>query len=236
MAQRDYMPAISQMEHKNQYLNAFSNAYSKLLSPTKSRQTSPERPCEWLLHVLWLCDLLCKDRCGTCSHRCLKAMSKVTVDNRTLYPNRMRGQEFQASGLPKYIKIVEVGPRDGLQNEKVIVPTDIKIELINRLSRTGLPAIEVTSFVSSKWVPQMADHKEVMRGIERHPGVQYPVLTPNLQGFHSAIAAGATEVSVFGAASESFSKMNINCSIEESIEKFEEVAKSARNMNIPVRG
>uniref|UniRef100_A0A8V0X8H1 hydroxymethylglutaryl-CoA lyase n=1 Tax=Gallus gallus TaxID=9031 RepID=A0A8V0X8H1_CHICK len=144
------------------------------------------------------------------------------------------GQESQASGLPEYVKIVEVGPRDGLQNEKVIVPTDTKIELINRLSKTGLPAIEVTSFVSSKWVPQMADHKEVMRGIERHPGVQYPVLTPNLKGFHSAIAAGATEVSVFGAASESFSKMNINCSIEESIEKFEEVAKSARNMNIPV--
>ncbi|XP_065535230.1 3-hydroxymethyl-3-methylglutaryl-CoA lyase, cytoplasmic isoform X2 [Lathamus discolor] len=115
-----------------------------------------------------------------------------------------RGQESQASGLPAYIKIVEVGPRDGLQNEKVIVPTDIKIELINRLSKTGLPAIEVTSFVSSKWVPQ--------------------------------IAAGATEVSVFGAASETFSKMNINCSIEESIEKFEDVAKSARNMNIPVRG
>ncbi|XP_062428901.1 3-hydroxymethyl-3-methylglutaryl-CoA lyase, cytoplasmic isoform X3 [Rhea pennata] len=146
------------------------------------------------------------------------------------------GQESKTSGLPEYVKIVEVGPRDGLQNEKVIVPTDIKIELINRLSKTGLPAIEVTSFVSSKWVPQMADHKEVMRGIERHPGVQYPVLTPNLQGFHSAIAAGATEVSVFGAASESFSKMNINCSIEESIDKFEEVAKAARNMNIPVRG
>ncbi|KAF2987274.1 hypothetical protein EK904_000085 [Melospiza melodia maxima] len=165
-------------------------------------------------------------------------------------------EEPQASGLPEYIKIVEVGPRDGLQNEKVIVPTDIKIELINQLSKTGLPAIEVTSFVSSKWVPQvrkissihnyfnlnaipfiyMADHKEVMRGIERHPGVQYPVLTPNLQGFHSAIAAGATEVSVFGAASESFSKMNINCSIEESIERFEEVTKSARSMNIPVRG
>ncbi|NXP30635.1 HMGC2 protein, partial [Leiothrix lutea] len=145
-------------------------------------------------------------------------------------------QEPQASGLPEYIKIVEVGPRDGLQNEKVIVPTDIKIELINQLSKTGLPAIEVTSFVSSKWVPQMADHEEVMRGIERHPGVQYPVLTPNLQGFHAAIAAGATEVSVFGAASESFSKMNINCSIEESIERFEEVIKSARNMNIPVRG
>ncbi|NXX76907.1 HMGC2 protein, partial [Urocolius indicus] len=145
-------------------------------------------------------------------------------------------QESEASGLPEYVKIVEVGPRDGLQNEKVIVPTDTKIEFINRLSKTGLPAIEVTSFVSSKWVPQMADHNEVLRGIERHPGVQYPVLTPNLQGFHSAIAAGATEVSIFGAASESFSKMNINCSIEESIEKFEEVVKSARNMNIPVRG
>ncbi|XP_014804072.1 PREDICTED: 3-hydroxymethyl-3-methylglutaryl-CoA lyase, cytoplasmic-like [Calidris pugnax] len=153
-----------------------------------------------------------------------------------VHPNRAHGLESQASGLPEYIKIVEVGPRDGLQNEKVIVPTDIKIELINRLSKTGLPAVEVTSFVSSKWVPQMADHKEVMRGIERHPGVQYPVLTPNLHGFHSAIAAGATEVSVFGAASESFSKMNINCSIEESIEKFEDVVKSARNMNIPVRG
>ncbi|XP_027310888.2 3-hydroxymethyl-3-methylglutaryl-CoA lyase, cytoplasmic isoform X5 [Anas platyrhynchos] len=149
-------------------------------------------------------------------------------------PPPQPGQESQTSGLPEYIKIVEVGPRDGLQNEKVIVPTDIKIELINRLSKTGLSAIEVTSFVSSKWVPQMADHNEVMRGIERHPGVRYPVLTPNLQGFHNAIAAGATEVSVFGAASESFSKMNINCSIEESIEKFEEVVKSARNMNIPV--
>ncbi|XP_038253714.1 3-hydroxymethyl-3-methylglutaryl-CoA lyase, cytoplasmic isoform X2 [Dermochelys coriacea] len=114
------------------------------------------------------------------------------------------GQEFQISGLPDYVKIVEVGPRDGLQNEKVTVPTDIKIKLINRLSKAGLSVIEATSFVSSKWVPQ--------------------------------IAAGATEISVFGAASESFNKMNINCSIEESIEKFEEVTKSARNMNIPVRG
>ncbi|KAM9018843.1 3-hydroxymethyl-3-methylglutaryl-CoA lyase, cytoplasmic isoform 4-T4 [Ara ararauna] len=161
---------------------------------------------------------------------------KMKCDSRMDWESHQQGMESQASGLPAYVKIVEVGPRDGLQNEKVIVPTDIKIELINRLSKTGLPAIEVTSFVSSRWVPQMADHKEVMRGIERHPGVQYPVLTPNLQGFHAAIAAGATEVSVFGAASETFSKMNINCSIEESIEKFEDVAKSARNMNIPVRG
>ncbi|XP_011373319.1 3-hydroxymethyl-3-methylglutaryl-CoA lyase, cytoplasmic isoform X2 [Pteropus medius] len=113
-------------------------------------------------------------------------------------------ESSQLSGLPEYVKIVEVGPRDGLQNEKVIVPTDVKIEFINQLSQTGLSVIEVTSFVPSKWVPQ--------------------------------VAAGATEVSVFGAASESFSKKNINCSIEESMEKFEEVIKSARHMNIPVRG
>ncbi|XP_044109035.1 3-hydroxymethyl-3-methylglutaryl-CoA lyase, cytoplasmic isoform X2 [Neovison vison] len=142
----------------------------------------------------------------------------------------------QLSGLPEYVKIVEVGPRDGLQNEKVIVPTDIKIEFINQLSQTGLSVIEVTSFVSSRWVPQMADHSEVMKGIHQYPGVRYPVLTPNLQGFHRAVAAGATEISVFGAASESFSKKNINCSIEESMQKFEEVVKSARHMNIPVRG
>uniref|UniRef100_A0A8W4FF76 hydroxymethylglutaryl-CoA lyase n=1 Tax=Sus scrofa TaxID=9823 RepID=A0A8W4FF76_PIG len=115
------------------------------------------------------------------------------------------------SGLPEYVKIVEVGPRDGLQNEKVIVPTDIKIEFINQLSQTGLSVIEVTSFVSSRWIPQMADHTEVMKGIRQYPGIRYPVLTPNLQGFHRAVAAGATEVSVFGAASESFSKkMGIN--------------------------
>ncbi|XP_066496946.1 3-hydroxymethyl-3-methylglutaryl-CoA lyase, cytoplasmic isoform X3 [Tiliqua scincoides] len=144
--------------------------------------------------------------------------------------------ELFASGFPEFVKIVEVGPRDGLQNEKAIVPTDVKIGLINQLSKAGLPVIEVTSFVSSKWVPQMADHTEVMRGIEQYPGVRYPVLTPNLQGFHSAIAAGAREVSVFGAASESFSKMNINCTIDESMERFEKVVKSAKKMNIPVRG
>ncbi|XP_055972869.1 3-hydroxymethyl-3-methylglutaryl-CoA lyase, cytoplasmic isoform X2 [Sorex fumeus] len=145
-------------------------------------------------------------------------------------------QAFQLSGLPEYVKIVEVGPRDGLQNEKVIVPTDVKIEFINRLSQTGLSVIEVTSFVSSRWVPQMADHTEVMKGIHQYPDIRYPVLTPNLQGFYHAIAAGATEISVFGAASELFSKKNINCSIEESMEKFEEVVKSARHMSIPVRG
>ncbi|XP_032071049.1 3-hydroxymethyl-3-methylglutaryl-CoA lyase, cytoplasmic [Thamnophis elegans] len=148
----------------------------------------------------------------------------------------VRLRELLTSGFPEFVKIVEVGPRDGLQNEKAILPTDVKIELIDQLSQTGLSVIEVTSFVSSKWVPQMADHTEVMKGIKQYPGVRYPVLTPNLHGFYSAMAAGATEVSVFGAASETFSKININCTIEESLDRFEAVVKSARNMGIPVRG
>ncbi|XP_055358513.1 3-hydroxy-3-methylglutaryl-CoA lyase, cytoplasmic isoform X2 [Betta splendens] len=127
---------------------------------------------------------------------------------------------------PKYVKIVEVGPRDGLQNEK----------LIDMLSRTGLPVIEATSFVSSKWVPQMADHTDVLRGLHRAPRVQYPVLTPNMQGFQDAVAAGATEVAVFGSASETFSKKNINCSIDESMLRFEEVINAAKEQHIPVRG
>ncbi|KAM3606428.1 uncharacterized protein V6R79_016006 [Siganus canaliculatus] len=137
---------------------------------------------------------------------------------------------------PKFVKIVEVGPRDGLQNEKEIVPTGVKIQLIDMLSGTGLPAIEATSFVSSKWVPQMADHTDVLRGIQRAPHVQYPVLTPNIQGFQDAVAAGATEVAVFGSASETFSKRNINCSIDESFERFEEVIGAAKKLQIPVRG
>ncbi|OCT80545.1 hydroxymethylglutaryl-CoA lyase, mitochondrial [Xenopus laevis] len=148
----------------------------------------------------------------------------------------LQEQESPPIGLPPHVKIVEVGPRDGLQNEKEFVPTDVKIEFIDQLSDTGLPAIEVTSFVSSKWVPQLSDHTEVMQGIKKHPGVRYPVLTPNIRGFHSAIAAGATEVSVFGAASETFSRMNINCSIEESMTRFEDIIKAAGNLNVPVRG
>ncbi|XP_058879950.1 3-hydroxy-3-methylglutaryl-CoA lyase, cytoplasmic [Acipenser ruthenus] len=140
------------------------------------------------------------------------------------------------TGLPEYVKIVEVGPRDGLQNEKEIIPTRTKIHLIDLLSESGLTVIEATSFVSSKWVPQMADHTEVLLGIKRHPHIQYPVLTPNMQGFQAAVAAGATEVAVFGTASESFSRKNINCSIEESLQRFEEVIKSAKAVNIPVRG
>lgn len=138
--------------------------------------------------------------------------------------------------LPREVKIVEVGPRDGLQNEPQAVATKVKIELINRLSATGLRAVEATSFVSPKWVPQMADSRQVMAGIARRTGVTYPVLTPNLQGLDGAIAAGATEVAVFGAASESFSQKNINCSIDQSIERFAPVIAKATGLGMQVRG
>ena len=138
--------------------------------------------------------------------------------------------------LPSRVRIVDVGPRDGLQNEKGEVPTAIKLELIDRLGDAGLRSIEATAFVSPKWIPQMADHTEVLEGIRRRPGVSYPVLTPNLKGFEAAKAAGATEVAVFGAASESFSKKNINCSIAESLERFRPVVDAAKASNIKVRG
>ncbi|XP_007574236.1 PREDICTED: hydroxymethylglutaryl-CoA lyase, mitochondrial isoform X1 [Poecilia mexicana] len=141
-----------------------------------------------------------------------------------------------AHALPQTVKIVEVGPRDGLQNEKTVVPTEAKINLINMLSESGLPVIEATSFVSPKWVPQMADQVEVMKGISKKPGVSYPVLTPNLKGFQAALKAGASEVAIFGAASELFSKKNINCSVEESLQRFEEVMKAAKEAAVPVRG
>ena len=138
--------------------------------------------------------------------------------------------------LPRKVRIVEVGPRDGLQNEPKSVPTDVKVELIERLADAGLKAIEATAFVSPKWVPQMADSAQVMAGIRRRPGVAYPVLVPNMQGLDAAIAAGAAEVAVFGAASESFSRRNINCSIAESLERFRPVAKKARDRGMRVRG
>jgi hydroxymethylglutaryl-CoA lyase len=134
------------------------------------------------------------------------------------------------------IRIVEVGPRDGLQNEPREVPTATKVELIERLADAGLPAVEATAFVSPKWVPQMADHTEVLERIKRKPGVDYPVLAPNLKGFEAARAAGATEVAIFGAASEAFSQKNINCSIAESLERFRPVARAAREHGIKVRG
>jgi hydroxymethylglutaryl-CoA lyase len=136
----------------------------------------------------------------------------------------------------KSARIVEVGPRDGLQNEPGEVPTEVKLELIERLADAGLPAIEATAFVSPKWIPQMADHTEVLERLRRKPGVSYPVLTPNLKGFEAARAAGAKEVAVFGAASEAFSKKNINCSIAESLERFRPIASEAAKSHIKVRG
>jgi hydroxymethylglutaryl-CoA lyase len=138
--------------------------------------------------------------------------------------------------LPASVKIVEVGPRDGLQNESQQVPAEVKMELINRLGRAGLSVIEAGSFVSPKWVPQMASSGEVLLGIEQLPGVNYPVLTPNMRGLESALEAGAREIAIFAAASESFTRKNINCSIEESIERYREVVERALGEGIPVRG
>jgi len=138
--------------------------------------------------------------------------------------------------LPRQVKIVEVGPRDGLQNEKQQVPTATKVELIERLGAAGLRAIEATAFVSPKWVPQMADNAEVMARIARRDGVAYPVLVPNEKGLAAALAAGAKEVAVFGAASEAFSQKNINCSVAESLERFRPVVAAAKKADVAVRG
>ncbi len=138
--------------------------------------------------------------------------------------------------LPRKVKLVEVGARDGLQNEKQPVATADKIALVHLLQRAGLREIEVTSFVSPKWVPQMADNAQVMAGIERRSDVRYSVLTPNLQGFEAALASKPDEIVVFCAASEAFSRKNINCSIAESIERFEPVVRAARDAGIKVRG
>jgi hydroxymethylglutaryl-CoA lyase len=141
--------------------------------------------------------------------------------------------------MTESVRIVEVGPRDGLQNEKQVVTTATKLELIERLAAAGVRDIEATSFVSPKWVPQMADHAEIMAGLpsaQRYPGVNYPVLTPNMKGFEAAVAAGAREVAVFAAASEAFSQKNINCSIAESITRFEPVFAAAKAHGVRVRG
>jgi len=140
------------------------------------------------------------------------------------------------ASYPSRVKLVDVGPRDGLQNEKSPVPAAVKIALVHRLQDAGLREVEVTSFVSPKWVPQMADNAEVMAGIQRKPGVRYSVLTPNLKGFETALASRPDEVVVFGAASEAFSQKNINCGIAESIERFAPVTEAARAAGIYVRG
>ncbi|TYJ12340.1 hypothetical protein E1A91_A11G342700v1 [Gossypium mustelinum] len=138
--------------------------------------------------------------------------------------------------LPAHVKIVEVGPRDGLQNEKEIVPTSTKVQLIKMLVSSGLTVVEATSFVSPKWVPQLADAKDVMDAIQNIQGARFPVLTPNLKGFEAAVSAGAKEVAIFASASESFSKSNINCSIEDSLARFRDVVSAAREISLPVRG
>jgi hydroxymethylglutaryl-CoA lyase len=138
--------------------------------------------------------------------------------------------------LPKNVRLVDVGPRDGLQNEKASVPTDVKVALIDMLSDAGFPAVEATAFVSPKWVPQMADAAEVMARIRRKAGVRYPVLTPNRKGFDAALASGADEVAVFVAATESFSQKNINCSIAESLERARPVFDAAKANGVRVRG
>lgn len=141
-----------------------------------------------------------------------------------------------SSAMPSFVKVVEVGPRDGLQNEKKPVPTDIKIDFINRLSRTGLSYIEATSFVSAKWVPQMGDATEVSRGITEAPGVTYSALTPNIKGLESAIECGVKEVAIFAAASDAFSLRNINCNVLESFERFKPLMALAKSAGVRVRG
>lgn len=141
-----------------------------------------------------------------------------------------------ATVTPRAVRIVEVGPRDGLQNEAHIVPTSVKVELIDRLVASGLRYVEAASFVSAKWVPQMADAAAVMAAVARPAGVTYPVLVPNLKGLSAAIAAGAEEIAIFGAASEAFSKRNINCSIDESFARFGPVVEAARAAGLRVRG
>ncbi len=140
------------------------------------------------------------------------------------------------SSIPTRVRLIDVGPRDGLQNEKMPVPADVKIGLVQRLQDAGLQEIEVTSYVSPKWVPQMADNHAVMAGIQRKPGVRHAVLTPNLKGFEAALADRPDEIVVFGSASEAFSQKNINCSIAESIERFAPVVEAARASGIAVRG
>ncbi|MDQ2076457.1 hydroxymethylglutaryl-CoA lyase [Marinimicrobium sp. ABcell2] len=140
------------------------------------------------------------------------------------------------TAFPKRVRLVEVGPRDGLQNQARRLTTGQKIRLIEGLAQAGLDYLEAGSFVNPKWVPQMADSDQVLRGLHRQPGVTYAALTPNLKGFERALDAGATEVAVFAAASEAFSQKNINCSISESLTRFEPVMEAARAANLPVRG
>ncbi|XP_030453124.2 uncharacterized protein LOC115674763 isoform X1 [Syzygium oleosum] len=169
---------------------------------------------------------------NVCDARCF---STRDYTSHCVEKNTREGGKLLGS-IPRYVKIVEVGPRDGLQNEKDIVPTKVKVELIKMLVSSGLPVVEATSFVSPKWVPQLGDAKDVMEAIRNVEGARFPVLTPNLKGFEAAVAAGAKEVAVFASASESFSKSNINCSIEESLKRYHDVSLAAEKASVPIRG
>lgn len=160
------------------------------------------------------------------------------LSKRAILPSSVRNRvrSYATRQSSDFVKVVEVGPRDGLQNERKVVPTEVKVSFIDKLSATGLRSVEVTSFVSPKWVPQMADNSQVFQQIEKKDGVSYPVLVPNLKGLESAVAAGVKEIAVFGAASEAFSKANTNCSIEESIQNFKIVVEEAKKHNIRSRG
>lgn len=143
---------------------------------------------------------------------------------------------YSTPATSEFVKIVEVGPRDGLQNEKQVIPTPVKVELIQRLANAGLPVVEATSFVSPKWVPQMGDHNEVLTTIEKKAGVSYPVLTPNVRGVENALKAGAEEVAMFAAVTESFNKKNTNCSTKEALERVRQVTQAALDKGLKVRG
>uniref|UniRef100_A0A0D9XNU8 hydroxymethylglutaryl-CoA lyase n=1 Tax=Leersia perrieri TaxID=77586 RepID=A0A0D9XNU8_9ORYZ len=193
------------------------------------------------------------DDCSSSNYKHRNGGNNQTIFHSSAHSWHMQGQytdssrngvdmEFRALprkviwDLPRFVKIVEVGPRDGLQNEKSTVPASVKIELIHKLVASGLSVVEATSFVSPKWVPQLADAKDVLEGIRHVPDVRFPVLTPNLRGFEAAVAAGAKEVAVFASASESFSKSNINCTIKESLVRYRDVVSCAKKHGIRIRG
>eukprot|EP00729_Bicosta_minor_P005630 gene5630-912_t len=168
---------------------------------------------------------------GTCSAK------RFAIQRRNLGTSCTAQSLSSNLHLPEFVKIVEVGPRDGLQNEKQLVPTDIKVELIHMLVESGLQVVEATSFVSPKWVPQMADHVQVLNATsEFDQACSFPVLTPNMKGFEAAVAAGAKEVAIFTAASEGFVKRNINCTIDESLDRFGGVCELANSLGVKVRG
>lgn len=160
----------------------------------------------------------------------LSGLSKLNV-------SAIHLRHFSQKALPSLVRIVEVGPRDGLQNEKKVVPTEVKLNFISKLAQSGLTHVEATSFVSPKWVPQMADHNEIMTALkDDRSDVNYPVLVPNIKGLESALKVGVKEIAIFGAVSESFTQKNINCSIAESLQRFELVMVKARENNLKVRG